>query len=851
MKKLLSLLAALITLAATPAHAQDGDTNYLQIGTLKTGDYNYHTGNMPFYTMDKYAQGITMYKAEAMDNITTGINITELAYFGYSSKSVSGTAKVYVATTDETTVAGFIKEGPKEGNSNTTVADTDRMTLFYDGPITINAEGSSSSAAQLITFTSDEGFTYDGGNLVVYISVSFPSGYSSASIFTANNGVKLRGSSALSRYRSSGYTQTGYSVDTKSWTDYTSYLPVLRIGYGGSRVAVTATVKGKVTSSHTRIGLEGATVKFDGQEMTTPSSGMYSFDIDDVDNKATYTLEISREGYDTYSQTLDIKAGGEFTHDVTLVKQPVPATFTPRITDKDSKQPVEGALITFDGMNGTSGADGRHMFNIANIDDMPTGGYPLSVSARGYYPYTTNITVASDLALDVEITRLPPLPGEGTLIGEYTIDNYDHLAPFNTLWSNSITESLYPAEALAGKVAEGEKIGAISYYGYVEAPQQSGGDNTGGDNTGGDTGDDYYYGYSLKADTDLPSYTYNVKIYAFSDDATQYPISGFAGADLENATPLYDGQITVPTAGSALFPVELFKAEFDTPYIYDGKGLRLVFVTDYSVTKIINFAHDATHTRNVLSKYASNEEGLQTASFSLVQKGLPVVRLGEYIPVGYVNGTVCDKLTHEPVNNAAVTLGIGLDALTATTDDSGAYSIKVRGITAESEYRLTVEAEGYNNYIDEVFFSDADTDGTVTCNPELEYQITVTGTVTAADGGELRELTVTLDGNEAEINADGSFTVTADPVEALTGKITANAAGYIPKEVTVDLTRGLAPAVAIVLDADPAHALTEISADNTTGLTIYNLQGIRITAPAKGEVYIVTDGMKSFKAILK
>jgi len=228
-----------------------------------------------------------------------------------------------------------------------------------------------------------------------------------------------------------------------------------------------------------------------------------------------------------------------------------------------------------------------------------------------------------------------------------------------------------------------------------------------------------------------------------------------------------------------------------------------------------------------------------------------VVRLGEYIPVGYVNGTVCDKLTHEPVNNAAVTLGIGLDALTATTDDSGAYSIKVRGITAESEYRLTVEAEGYNNYIDEVFFSDADTDGTVTCNPELEYQITVTGTVTAADGGELRELTVTLDGNEAEINADGSFTVTADPVEALTGKITANAAGYIPKEVTVDLTRGLAPAVAIVLDADPAHALTEISADNTTGLTIYNLQGIRITAPAKGEVYIVTDGMKSFKAILK
>ena len=275
MKKLLSLLAALITLAATPAHAQDGDTNYLQIGTLKTGDYNYHTGNMPFYTMDKYAQGITMYKAEAMDNITTGINITELAYFGYSSKSVSGTAKVYVATTDETTVAGFIKEGPKEGNSNTTVADTDRMTLFYDGPITINAEGSSSSAAQLITFTSDEGFTYDGGNLVVYISVSFPSGYSSASIFTANNGVKLRGSSALSRYRSSGYTQTGYSVDTKSWTDYTSYLPVLRIGYGGSRVAVTATVKGKVTSSHTRIGLEGATVKFDGQEMTTPSSGMY------------------------------------------------------------------------------------------------------------------------------------------------------------------------------------------------------------------------------------------------------------------------------------------------------------------------------------------------------------------------------------------------------------------------------------------------------------------------------------------------------------------------------------------------------------------------------------------------
>ncbi|MCM1036989.1 MAG: carboxypeptidase regulatory-like domain-containing protein [Bacteroides sp.] len=822
MRKLFSIfvLAATVIAGILPARALE----YKQVGTPGTAT----SCNLPFYTMSKFGQGITIYKKDAI-GLEAGLKIKSISFIGYVGADKEYTAMdVYIGNTSYASVNSYIVDGPKEGSASTTRVNTDGMTHFYSIPagetMTVPAAGSKTAPVDVITFECPEGFEYTGGNIVIYINagVKSYSNYLYFSTAASTSGINYR---VIGKHRESGYDREGYSVYTKQWSDNAStsnYIPVVKFGYEGARVAVSATVTGKILSSRNAQGIAGATVKFDGKTMTTPSSGIYEFTVDDVDPDATYTLEASAPGFEPASQVLDIKAGGEFRDmHLTLNKIPIPADLTGKVTDKASGAALAGAEVAFNGKTAVTGADGLYAFHVDNIDDIPANGLTLTAAAKGYNPWSTNILLTGDLSYNIEMEALPALPGEGKQVGDYTITDFDYNLPFNTLWNYSATEMIYPAAAL-GALSAGEKIGSISYYGHVARPSQ-GGDS--GDT--GDSGDDSGYGYAparrAAADAgDETAYTANIRIYLVSSDLGQLA-SASQSTDLSSLTPLYDGPVDIAYGGAANSPALLFKADFDTPYVYDGKGLRIIVTSDSRSSKIVNFALDPSYKKNAMAKYGSTD--ISGQAFSMVSTGLPVMRLGAFVPVGTVSGTVTDALTSAPVAGASVTLGAGEEAATALTDDAGAYAVKLRGISYATEYRLAVSCGKYNDFIDEVTFTEAAP--AVTADLSLTYGVAVSGTVKAADtSAGLAGVAVTLGEESTVTDASGAWSIEVNPVTTLKLAIKAGIDGYDSYQSEVDLAAAdgnTLDGIDITLYASgpviPAGA-TDLSADGTANCYI-------------------------------
>ena len=746
MKKLLTTALAAIALAAPAAHAQ---LEYKQVGTIKTDAYEFKSSNIPVYTMDKYGQGLTLYSSSFL-GLNSGSNIKEISYYGWqSAKDYNYKYTLYVANTDETDVSSFIIDGPAEGSKATTIVDISRMTKF--GEINLESQeaiGSSTDPQILLTFTCDSGFEYTGGNLIFFVEMNdgMTSGISSsyATFCLANNGNANKGSVS---YRYSPYAPDayggGYGINTKSWSPSRSNLPVMRIGYSGQATVITATVNGRVVSSRNQAGLAGATVTLAGQTVTTPSSGLYSFTIPNVDNSATYTIGVSAEGYESTSQTVDLRAGGEIhVDDIVLQKLPVPATIAGKVLDSSNNTAVAGASILFNGTTTVSAADGAYSIAIANVDDLPAEGSPLKVTAEGFLPYETSLQVTGDMNMNLLIEPIPALPGNGTLIGSWSLDNFDYKAPFNPLWAFSQTQTLYPTEMFAG-VAAGSKFDSVSFYGYY--PQST---TPGGGDEGGDEDDDWGYGYEAPARAEAESKTFNVKLYMLSVDETAFAV-GDSFIPVGDAEPLYDGPVTLTTGGEATHPVELFKVDFSRPFEYEGRPVLLYCDATDGASALAYFCFDGAFKSQVLGRSASNEPTLETSAASLYTEGMPVMRLGNYVEAPTVSGTVTDISTTFPLEGVAVKLTLsGRTVGETVTDALGHYSIAVSDVRYGQRYQLSFSLDNYDDERSTITFTEAEPD--VTCDMEM-----------------FSELTVGVNGIDADNSGADVFTVTG--VRVLTG----------------------------------------------------------------------------------
>ncbi len=727
MKKLFTTLLAALCLTASGASAQE--LQYKQVGTLKTGDFKFYQSYYPVYTMSKYGESVTLYKKDLM-GLSANSVLKEIAYFGYQSSDKSNVKfTVWVGNTTETTVEPFIIAGDNEGNKATTVVDKTKFQKFCEVTYpSLPAKGSRDEANEILTFTSDSGFTYTGENLVVYIELNNGIDRNSAvapyiTFFQCNNGSD---SKCIGAYRDSSYSPDdyngGYGINTKTWSYNTSAdetLPVMKLGYVGERTHVSATVKGRVVSSRTGAGINGATVVFAGQTVTTPSSGLYEFTVADVDQAANYSITASANGYDPATLPVDIKAGGTYNvEDIVLTKQPVPGVLSGKVLCGTTAVPE--ATVTFHGQTATSAADGAYSISIANVDDLPSDGAPVIATARGYLPYSANLLMSGDMTYNINMEVLPELPGDGTLVGEWDVDSYGYVAPFNPLWSYSESQVIYPAEMLSG-LSTGDRFSSVSFYGYFpESTPAPGGDDgdDDGDDSGygyGDDGDDSGYGddYGYSAPAREPATRkYTVQLYLLETDATAFDPNAITPASIQGLTPYFDGEIEISTAGDNQHPVQLVTLPLDRAYQYGGKSLQMV-VKSSGPSSLLYFCLDGNYKANVIARSATT--GLEETAYTISDLGVPVMRLGQYVPTAAVFGNVTDKDSHTGLSGVDVTLsGNGVN-IKAKTDDEGTYRIDLRDAVMNSKYRLNFS---YGEYYDETV------DVTFTEN-ELEREVNV------------------------------------------------------------------------------------------------------------------------------
>ena len=790
------------------------------------------TCNYPVYTMTKYGQGVSIYKKSVI-GLEAGKVIKKIAFLGYTGADKAyQTMDVYIGNTNLASTNSLIEDcEDREGNGGATQVNTSGMTKFFSVPegeeLEVAAAGSASEPVEILVFESEEGFEYTGENIVIYINLATKS-YSDYLTFiqSTNNGVDYRISGQNRGYN---YAQKGYWIENQKWSESgtTDYIPVMILGYEGQRQAVEATVSGTIYSSKSNAsGLAGATVEFDDRTVTTDNYGKYSFKVDDVDLNQAYVVKASAPGHEEAETVVDIKSGGSFTVNLTLTKLAVPATLSGKVVEEGSGEPIEGATITFNGQTLTSGADGAYSFQVANIDDIDTNGLTLTATKKGYKAYTSNIRLTGDLEFNVEMQALPELPGTGVLVGQYSLTDYEHTLPFNTLYNYSASEMIYPAAALSG-LENGTKIGSIGFYGYISAPAPTTGGSEDGDD---DLTYESFQAPARAADGDSEPevvYSASIKVYMFNSEADAFPRTGATATDLADMTPVYEGPVSFTYQGTNEAPVELIHCQFDAPFVYTGKALTLCVVSSSKSMKIVNFAFDTSYTQNALSSYGNSAE--TAGAYSLVSKGLPVVRLGQFIPVGFVNGVVTDAVTEQVLEGVTVTLGTGETAVSATTDDKGAYSIRMSDIEYDKEYRLAVSYGKYNDVVEEITFTEETPE--VTEDFALTYGVTISGTVTNGETQQpVKDAVVTLGtGDDAQsytTDAEGAFVFEVDPVTVLSLAVSATADGYTDFAATIDLSKVEGNELedyAIVMDAEgvevPATA-TNLSADGTANCYI-------------------------------
>ncbi|MDE6041637.1 MAG: hypothetical protein K2F99_08690, partial [Muribaculaceae bacterium] len=188
MRKFLSLLMLVVLTLAGMQTARALETKQVGVPSQTT------TCNYPVYTMNKYSQGVSIYKKNVI-GLEAGKVIKKIAFLGYTGADKAyQTMDVYIGNTNLASTKTLIEDcEDTDGNAGATQVNTSGMTKFFSVPegeqLEVAAAGSASEPVEILVFESEEGFEYTGENIVIYINLATKS-YSNYLYFiqSTNNG---------------------------------------------------------------------------------------------------------------------------------------------------------------------------------------------------------------------------------------------------------------------------------------------------------------------------------------------------------------------------------------------------------------------------------------------------------------------------------------------------------------------------------------------------------------------------------------------------------------------------------------------------------------------------------------
>lgn len=691
MKRFFYLLALLMLLVLPVSAAT------VQIGTMGTQSRS----TVPANTNYPSGECFTLYKKAVLGDLEAGSVIKDITYYGYlpSAKSGGYIFSVYIANTDKNTF----------NSSDWYSGSVQNMTKFAEYTwMNPSATGSASDMVPLVTFTNDEGFEYTGQNLMVYIKMSGDDNAYGA----------LYANFAIVSNTGSDYDWIG-GYKNYSWGGWDELygppygLPYTVLGIeGGDTNPSSCTVSGTVVSSKDESPISNANVTisvFNGADVisgTTDTSGEFSLTVDPVDPEASYLMSISAEGYEDYvSSRLYLMGSSLSMGTISMTKTPVPATLSGLVLDSMTEEPVVGASVTFLDTTVTSGDYGQYSFAIPNIDDLGVDDMTVTATAKGYLPYTHSLSslTGGENKFNVIMEPVPELEGDGILVGKWNdLSDYSYYSPIYQLSIYTASQNLYPA-SLLGNISEGDTFSNVSFYGYYLK-------GTGEEGT--------------------EQRKFDVSFYLTNTDATSIGVN--SPIDISGLTPLFEGEIVMPVAGSKENPADLINIELDTPFEYMGGNIAMIMVAQRTSTPSTNsnipyFCTDMNYTSNVIYKEKSFESGFETAEWQNAEYGLPVMLLGgmtsEDTYNGTITGIITDKESGNAIPGATVTLHQSETETVSvvTTDSDGKYLITIEEIDMEATYSISFTAEGYKDESAIAVFTPDNLD--LTINIEMEQDI--------------------------------------------------------------------------------------------------------------------------------
>ena len=397
------------------------------------------------------------------------------------------------------------------------------------------------------------------------------------------------------------------------------------------------TIAGIVTDTSTGDPIESASVTTNSYSNITDTEGLYSIEL----SPGTYNVTASATGY--ISNTIEATVIVNKTATVNFALEPliVFGSINGTVTDSDSTLPVAGAIITADGYSTTTDESGYYEMEVE------AGTYTVTASKAGYESASqTNVTVVAEETIITDF-ELEPLTHTLTVISdpisgvEFSIDEGVH----TTVWSDTLKEGNYTV--------------VMPYTWHIGT-------------------DEYTFDHWEDASTDparVISLTANMTI-----TATYKPVEVYHTLTV-NSEPIAEIDFTVDGATQT------------TPWsdsLIEGYH-TVVMPSEWTVgADVYNFDHWEDASTNRTRTISLTENTTITATYEL------------YVPPsGWIEGTVIDAETTQPIAGATVAADT---AASAITDESGYYKIEIEpgtytviaskaGYESASQTNVTVVAE--------------------------------------------------------------------------------------------------------------------------------------------------------------
>lgn len=245
-----------------------------------------------------------------------------------------------------------------------------------------------------------------------------------------------------------------------------------------------------------------------------------------------------------------------------------------------------------------------------------------------------------------------------------TADGFDQKAPLNLFYKNSESETIYTAEQI--RLPQGEMITGLTFSGY---------------NSSGDI-------------------TTNVELWLENTENAEYA-EPYSEASKENMTKVYDGTCTFTASGTDTAPVPMLQVDFDKPFEYTGKNLRIVARSVSDEYKRVYFQCNTADMLHTIARY--NDSDLADGTYTATPQ--PVVVLAVATEPKTLTGTVADTYG-STLAGVAVRMECDDVVYYGTTNSDGIYGISV--IQTDKSYTVFYTADGYQDGVKENVTFDED-----------------------------------------------------------------------------------------------------------------------------------------------